>query len=237
MVQLNLLPDVKVSHIKTQRAKRMVVLGSLIVAAVSIFILIMMFSYRMTQKQHLSNLNKDIKEIRAKLEGNKDLTRMLTVQNQLNSLPALYDGRPAADRLPVFIEQTTPNNVSISKLSLDFSTNTIELTGMAASLSAINTYVDTLKYTSFSFEGGETDPSRAFNDIVLAKHGIDTNRGSSANSGFNASYTISMKFDPQIFDNTRGINLIVPSTVTTHAQDSGGVVLFDIPQELIEGDQ
>lgn len=225
MIQFNLLPDVKVQHIKTERTKRMVMLGSFALTGVSVLILVLMFSYSMAQKHHLSALNKDIKDIRTKLEGNKDLTRMLSVQNQLNSLPALYAGRPAADRLPAYIEQTTPNDVSISKLSIDFSTSSMQISGMATSLSAINKYVDTLKFTKFNVEDDPNNQKNAFKDVVLSQQSIGS-KNTNATDGLNASYSIVFNFEPQIFDNAKPINLNIPAMTTTHAQGSAGVQLF-----------
>ncbi len=216
MIQFNLLPDVKVQYIKTQRTKRMVMLTSVVIAGVSVLIVAMTFSYSLTQKRHLTKLDKHIKSIRTELESNKELTKILSVQNQLNSLPQLYAGRPAADRLPVYIEQTTPSNVGISKLTIDFSTSTIEVSGSATSLSSVNTYVDTLKYTKFkqnteNASDGKTESINAFKDVVMTKFG--TEKGQS-------SYTINLNFDPLIFDGTKSISLDVPSLITTYSQQS-----------------
>lgn len=216
MIQFNLLPDVKVQYIKTQRTKRMVMLTSVVIAGVSVLIVAMTFSYSLTQKRHLTKLDKHIKSIRTELESNKELTKILSVQNQLNSLPQLYAGRPAADRLPVYIEQTTPSNVSISKLTIDFSTSTIEVSGSATSLSSVNTYVDTLKYTKFkqnteNASDEKTESINAFKDVVMTKFG--TEKGQS-------SYTINLNFDPLIFDGTKSISLEVPSLITTYSQQS-----------------
>src|SRR5690554_4102999 len=111
MIQFNLLPDVKIEYIKSQRTKRLVMLITVIVTGASVGLLVLMFSYRTVQRQHLSNLNKDIAALRSELENNQDLTKILTVQNQLNSLPQLYEGRPAVDRLPEYLDQITPANV------------------------------------------------------------------------------------------------------------------------------
>lgn len=209
MIQFNLLPDVKVQYIKTQRTKRMVLFTSLIVAAISLLILFMTFSYNVAQKKHLSNLNKDIKSIRTELESNKELTKMLSVQNQLNSLPSLYAGRPAADRLPKYMEQTTPSNVYITKMNIDFSTSTMSISGTAASLSAVNTYIDTLKYTKFKTEPNGNESLNAYKDVVMSKFGNDKGK---------TTYTLTLGFDPKIYDNSVEVKLEVPNTVTTYAQ-------------------
>ncbi len=217
MIQFNLLPDVKVQHIKSQKMKRTVTLVSFISVGVSIGILIIMFSYSAVQKQHIKNLDADIAALTAELQTNEELNKILSVQNQLNSLPALYDGRPAADRLTTYLDQTTPVDVGLGRLSLDFSTSTIEMSGTATSLEQVNAYVDTLKFTTFVPEEG-AEPVAAFTNVVLTQFGRDDKE---------ASFTISLTFDPRIFDATLDVELIVPSTVTTRAQAT--------PSDLFDG--
>lgn len=210
MIQFNLLPDIKIEYIKTQRTKRMVILGSIGAAGLSIALLLVMFSFSTVQKQHITNLDKDIQALRTELEGNQELTKILSVQNQLKSLPALYDGRPAADRLPDYLDQTTPTDVGIGRLVVDFSTSTMEITGSAPSLESVNSYVDTLKFTSYKYDNeGQTTTSGAFSAVILTEFG---------RSDKEATFVVTLTFDPIIFDATKSIELIVPSTVTTRAE-------------------
>lgn len=219
MIQFNLLPDVKIDYIRTQRTKRMVMVGSLIAAAVSLILLAITFSYRATQSRHLSNLSGDIKSIRQELEGNKELTRILSVQNQLNKLPELYEGRPAAKRLSGYMEQTTPTTVRISKMQIDFTLNTMEISGNGQSLAAINEYVDTLKFTKFNTGEGTSADTYAFKNVVLSRFGTDKKGGT--------TFSIALTYDPQIFDQTINTSLVVPNTVTTYAQLGDSSKLFD----------
>lgn len=216
MIQFNLLPDVKVQHIKTQKMKRVVTLVSIAAIGVSVGVLVILFSYTAVQKQHISNLDKDIASLEAELKSNDELNKILSVQNQLYSLPALYDGRPAVDRLPGFLDQTTPADVGLGQMVIDFSTSTIQMSGTATSLEAVNAHVDTLKFTTFVPEEG-ADKVAAFTGVVLSEFG---------RSDTEASFTIQFSFDPQIFDATRDIELQVPNTVTTRAQTTPAA-LFD----------
>ena len=61
MVQFNLLPDVKLEYLKTQKTKRTVLLGVISVTALAVFIFILLFLIvNVFQKQHLANLDKNI---------------------------------------------------------------------------------------------------------------------------------------------------------------------------------
>lgn len=217
MIQFNLLPDVKVDYMRTQRTKRLVIVGSMIVAAISVLILVITFSFSATQKRHLANLSKDIDAIEKKLTSNTELTNILSVQNQLNTLPELYEGRPAANRLPSYIEQTTPADISIGKLSIDFSTNQMEISGLSSSLGSVNRYVDTLKYTKFKAGSESQELTSAFNNVVLSRFGKEKNE---------VSFSVNIAFDPLIFDETQQIALQVPNGITTRSQVGNNSNLF-----------
>ena len=92
MIQFNLLPDVKIKYIKTQRTKRMVILVSLLVSAASLALVTIMFvSVQVIQKKSLNDLSKDIVAETKQLQDVQDLDKILTIQNQLTALPALHD--------------------------------------------------------------------------------------------------------------------------------------------------
>lgn len=217
MIQFNLLPQVKIEHIRTQKIKRLVMVAAVACVGVSAGILILLFSYSAVQKRHISNLDRDIAAMQAELESNSELAGILSVQGQLNSLPALYDGRPAVERIPLFIDQTTPVDVGLGRFSIDFSESTIELSGTALSLSAVNAYVDALKLTKFTV-GEDSQSEPAFTGVVLSQFGRDDSE---------ASFTISMSFNPVIFDSTRDVSLAVSNSVTTRGQSN--------PSDLFDG--
>lgn len=217
MIQFNLLPDVKVEYIKTKRLKRILLLSAIAASGVSVFILFLTFSYAAVQKRHLSNLDKDVDRISTELKSNPELTKILSVQNQLNTLPSLYDGRPAVDRLPGYLDQTTPQGVGIGRLTLDLSLSTIEITGEADNLQLVNSYVDTLKYTIFKSDEEGAVEAAAFTNVVLTQFGRDSET---------ADFVINVTFDPLIFDVSKKISLTVPQLVTTRSQGTAAE-LFD----------
>lgn len=211
MIQFNLLPDVKVQYIKTQRMKRAVIVLALGVIAFSVGLLIILFSFATVQKQHLGNLDEDIKSLRAELENTPELTRILSIQNQLNTLPELYNGRPAVERLSGYLDQTVPTTLDLTDVKIDFVLFTMKISGKAPTLENVNSYADTLKYTTYkstNIPNGAT----AFKDVVLK----DFSRGEKE-----ATFDLELVFDPVIFDGTQEVSLTVPQLVTTRAQAPG----------------
>lgn len=221
MIQFNLLPDVKMEYIRAQRVRRLVVTGSFLVSAVSVLVLVLLLSVDGLQRKHLNDLQHDIKSETAVLQGKPNIDTILTVQNQLQSLTNLHNGKPAAARLFDYLNQLTPASVAITTMNIDYTQYTVSITGTADSLSSVNQYVDTLKLTNYSTSGSKaTNP--AFSDVVLSAFGLNTGTTDSTQA---ATYTITFSYDKNIFDITQNITLNVP-TVTTRAQIQNPSDLF-----------
>lgn len=222
MIQFNLLPDIKVEFNKTRKLKRLMILVSFIALGLSIFLVIVTFSLTAVQKNHLSNLDKDIESLEDEITSTEDLGKILTVQNQLNSLPVLFDARPAVDRIPAYIDQVTPVGVELSDFTFDFALSTIEFEGQSENFGLVNKFVDSLKFTTYSIEGTEGE-TIAFKDVFYSDFGRDDKT---------ASYTVKMTFDPIIFDQTKKITLKVPAGVTTRSQITSTLPsLFNKPED------
>lgn len=219
MIQLNLLPDVKLEFIKTERLKKLVVSVSLIASAVALFIfLLLVLTVDVWQKKTISDLTGDIKSSSKKLEGTSNLNKILTIQSQLNSLDNLHASKPVASRLTDFLGQVTPSNATISDLKVDFNQNTLSLTGNAPSLDVVNAFVDGLKFTTYTTTA-DSSPQKAFSDVVLAQFTRDAT---------SASYTVTLTFNHDIFDVANSVTLSVPNQITTRS-------VIEQPNSLFQG--
>lgn len=229
MIQFNLLPDVKLEYIKARRTKHIVLLSSVLLTAVTVGIMVVMFmGVHVVQKRHLSNLDRDIQQMGNKLKEEKDIDKILTVQQQLDSLNELHDAKPAADRIGAYLSQITPGRVAVSSLSIDFAENTMKFDGKAGAIKNINEFIDTMKFTTYeikeSVEGGSTETvsKPAFSNVVLASFG----RTSSSDDAMPATYSITLSFDPVIFDIKQKPKLVVPKQITTRSVTERAAPLF-----------
>lgn len=225
MIQFNLLPDIKLEYMRARRTKRtvMFVSSAVSIAALSIFV-VLVVGVKVVQRQHIDNLTDDIKVSSTNLRNTENLNEILTIQNQLNSLAGLHEQKVATTRLLDYVRQFTPQNVSISSFDIDYVESTVTVTGAAPTLVDVNRYADTLKFTKFLAEG---NTELAFSEVVLSSFG---------KSDKGASYTITFKYDPGLFDNTKLVLLQVPAdTITTRSQDKPEL-LFE-PSQEIEEDQ
>ena len=178
MTQLNLLPDVKLQYIHARRRKRLVIGLSTIISAFFLLILILLLVYvRFSQPQHMSALTKDIQVATNELKGKQDLDKILTIQNQLNSLPALHDKKVITSRLFDYLSQITPAQATISDVTADFEQNTLAIKGNADALSTVNKFADTLKFTDFKTGGDDSKEGKAFNNVVLKSFSVSSDGG------------------------------------------------------------
>lgn len=223
MIQFNLLPDLKREYIKAKRQKHITIVVSMLTAATSLFIFTMLFlTVHVFQQTHIKNLDKDIAANKKTLESTPDLNKVLTIQNQLSSLPGLHDKKPVTSRLFTYISQITPANVSIGNISLDFDNETMSLSGGADTLSTINKFVDTIKFTTYKV-GGEDSSDKPFSKVVLSSF----SRGEK-----DSTYNISLTFNPAIFESSNEVTLVVPKIISTRSETEKPDELFKALPEV-----
>lgn len=218
MIQINLLPDVKLQYLRAQRNKHLVISVSFIVSAafIAVVVLLAMHVY-VNQAWHASRLQKDIDKYVDEFKAIDDIDTVLTVREQLLELPNLHSEKPAVTRLPDFLTTIVPNTVDIAEFSLDFTSITIRLSGKGEDVIAVNTFADVLKNTYFSAGDGGT-PVKAFSDVEFSI-GATTDEG--------VTFETSMHFDDNIFDiNSDSVKLTVPNIISTQSALRSGA-LFD----------
>ncbi len=220
MIQLNLIPDVKLEYIKADKSRKLVMTIAFISTAASFALLIILFSANTYQKKHVNDLSKSINISSQELQSKPGINTVLTVQNQLKSLTSLHDQKPAASKLFGFINSVTPSNVSINNLSIDFNLFTVSILGSSDSLSSVNKYVDSLKQATYT-STDNPNPSPAFNNVVL--NSFSVSGGTNAASA--SSYGVTFAYDRNIFDITQDIKLTVAS-ITTRDQQTSAADLF-----------
>jgi Tfp pilus assembly protein PilN len=208
-VEFNLLPDVKMDVVKANRTRNTVISVSFLAAAVSLVVfLLLAFTVYGVQKKQLSNANKNITTANNRLKSIEGVERMLTVQNQLHTLADLHKNKHASARMFTYLPQVTPTNVSIGSLTVDFTTNTMQISGTAGSQHAVNTFIDTLKFTKYSLST-DTASSFAFPTVIETNFAL---------SGNKVSYLLDVHFDPILFSNAQAApSLQVPTLTTTRS--------------------
>lgn len=245
MIQFNLLPDVKLEFIKAKYRKRLVVGISIIASGVFLTIFLLLFLLvRVQQKEEIKDINRDITKYSDELKQIKDLDKILTIQNQLSSLPGLHNDKAISSRLFDYLAQLTPTQATISNVEVDFAAKTMTIKGNADELSTVNKFADTLKFTDYiaapEKENEKPKTGKAFGAVVLTSFSVAvpntvTNQGPAEG----ASYELSLSFDPIIFANIKTeaaranplnvqppVALVVPKIVSTRSEVAKPTTLF-----------
>jgi len=191
-IQFNLLPDIKLQADKARHIKDLFYSVAIVVSVISLAIfLVMLVSVDVVQKKQFNDAGKNLDQTNSQLKKIANLSQVVTVQNQLQTLVGLHQDKHILSRMFTYLPQLTPSSVNIGKLDIDTSTNTIEITGSADSQKTVNTFIDTLKQTTFKVGSADSDHA-AFNSVVESGFSINPN---------NVSYTLNMQFDSKLFAN------------------------------------
>lgn len=221
MITLNLLPDIKKEYLKANRRKSMFMMVAFLVSATSVAAVALVAIYVLgVQKLQIANSQNSIDFSIKTLNETEDLDKIVTVQNQLNALPSLYEQKVVASKLFDYLKIVTPNEVRLSRVSVEYDDFLVEVRGTGEDFKAVNTFVDSLKNASFTFAQND-QKTLAFSSVVL----------DSISSDSEASFRVSFSYDPQIFDiNVAGLKLTVPNITSTRSQTEKPKSLFDAPE-------
>jgi len=203
-------------YVQAQRSRNMVVSLAFLVSAVSLGALVVLFlSVNVVQKKMLSDADGDIEKYSKELNEIPNIDKILTIQSQLDSLPDLHQNKHITSRIFTYLPQVTPANASISRLGIDMSSNIMTIDGEADSQVTVNTFIDTLKFTTYKI-GNEDSGAKAFPTVTESSFAINDGR---------VNYGLTITFDPKLFANNlldsegrpQTPTLVVPQLTTTHA--------------------
>lgn len=233
-VQFNLLPDVKMQLVAAQRKRNLVIGLAFIASAVAFVIfLVMLITVNVVQKKQLSNADKSLADYSKQLASTPNVAQVLTVQNQLKTLVSLHQQKHVASRLFTYLPQVTPTDVHINQFSIDFSQNTMQISGTADSQQATNTFIDTLKFTTYKVNDQDQAIS-AFPSVV------ETSFGTGTTDTPGVTFSLTVQFDPVLFSNNLGGKtpvLIVPKKTTTRSVLDNPANLFTSTDSTNTGGQ
>lgn len=130
MIQVNLIPDVKLELVKSQRHRTFVMFGSLIVIAASVGVLVVLSTYVFgVQKVLISNATNTIKQEDEKFRDIEDIEKTVTVSNQLRHIQASHENKAMTSRIFALLAEAsaegTENSVTIESFDIDTTQNSI----------------------------------------------------------------------------------------------------------------
>jgi len=202
MIEINLIPDVKLELIRSQRARAKVVTFSILTGIISIAVVMLLAFYVYGVQNIRSALyDKTIDEEFSELSSVEDLDKSLTIQNQLSKISELHDNKNLYSRffnVLVAIMPPAPNDVKISSLEVDSDSKTISIDGQASNgYAALEVFKKTIAGAEIKYEDSEGDQQETIlaSDISTK----DVSYGEDSDGRKVLRFTISFVYDESLF--------------------------------------
>lgn len=202
MIEINLIPDVKLELLKARKQRRMIISGSILLSLIAGGAVVLLSVYAFgVQTVAEAITDNSIKDESNKLSKVQDLAKTLTIQSQLDQLSTSESNKNITSRLFDVISATVPegkNAVAIKKLTFDSVGGTISIEAEAANgYEALEVFKKTVAQTTFqySLDGTAQDP------VKIASNITDGNRsyGEDANGKQVLRFTVSFSYAEQLF--------------------------------------
>ena len=203
MIEINLVPDVKQELIKAQRVRSTVITVSILIAIASAAIITLLAIYVFAVQAVRGGIDDTtIKSETAKLTSAQDLSKTLTIQNQLTKISALNSNKKIDSRIFDVLGAVippAPNNIQVSNLTLDSDVGTIVIEGQAPSGS-----YDTVETFKKTVEGAKVE----FTDLDSKKQQVDmasnisitnTSLGEDSSGAKVLRFTMTFEYAPELF--------------------------------------
>lgn len=229
MIEVNLVPDVKLELLKAQKQQRLVVSGSILVAIASVAIVVMMSAYAFgVQTVAESFADGGIDSESKKLASVEGLSKSLTLQAQLDVLSDVEADKQITSRIFDILTVVVPsgaNKVDISRLDVDTKEGTIEIEAQAANgYEAMEVFTKTLAQTTLNYsqeDGGEPTPIATEISLGDQSYGEDSNRNKVLR------FSLSFTYAEDLFDSTlSNIRIVGPNQQRATDSTQG------VPKEL-----
>ncbi len=202
MIEINLVPDVKQELIKAQRMRTSVITGAVLIGIASIVAVVILAMYVFGVQALRSSLadsaiNTGIK----KLKAVDDLSKTLTIQNQLTKITALNGTKNIDSRIFDVLSAVippAPDDIKISNLRIDSEDGTISLEAQAQnSYPAVEVFKKTLESAKLRYK----DEKNKLQEVDLASNISisDTSYGSDSSGSKVLRFSMSFVYAPELF--------------------------------------
>lgn len=199
MIEINLIPDVKLELLKAQRTRAMVISGSILTSIIAGGIIVVLVLYLGVQGIRGSLVDQAIKDGYAKLSSVEDLSKMLTIQNQINRIDELNETKKIDSRVfdvLLAVVPPAPNAVQVSQVSLNTEETTISIEGQTRAYDSMEVFKKTIESSTIVFtENDEEQQVKLAGDISTSNISYGEDPNGQKVLRFNLSFT----YPPELF--------------------------------------
>lgn len=201
MIEINLIPAVKQELIKVQRIRATVISFSILIglAAVAVVTLLALYVFAVQTVRGVV-ADEAIKKGGQQLAGVEDLSKTLTIQNQLTKISGEHSDKKIDSRIfdvLLAIIPPVPNDIQISDLAVDSTAGTITMQGQAAnSYAAAEIFRKTIEGAKVKYTSDTGDQAVALASNVSTG---DTSYGEDASGAKVLRFTLSFTYAKELF--------------------------------------
>lgn len=161
MIEINLVPDVKQQLNKAERMRTTVIAASIVVGLVAVGLIAVLAVYVFAvQTVRGAIVDDTIKQEGAKLAQVEDLSKVLTIQNQLSKITELNDQKKINSRVFDVLSAVippAPNNVQISGLLVNAESQQITLDGQTRAFDVLEIFKKTIGGAVITYREDDQD--------------------------------------------------------------------------------
>lgn len=220
MIEINLVPDVKQELIRAQRTRAVVVSFSIVIglAALGVVVLLALYVFGFQTVRH-SLADNAIDEHSKELSSIEDLSKVLTIQNQLEKLETQAGEKKLESRIFDVLSAVlppAPNQVLIETMSIDAETSNLSISGQTPTYDTLEVFKKTIDGAEVTYtEQGAEQSAKLAEDISISD--VSYGEGSDGNKvlRFNISFTY-----PEPLFLASVSNTVIKLTNTGNATDS-----------------
>lgn len=210
MIQINLLPDVKLEFIRMRRMRRLVIMIGIVVVSVSIIITsLVTFNFYSVKQATIKTQGKQIEDAIGAIRTEENLQKILTAKQSIATLNEIHKEKWVAGNTIFYINDILLDEVGLDGYSFDFNANTFSLSLRlvdGADSDEVPYQQERVFESAFYVEGNKEVESigeakqrenRVFSKIICNGCGIGQDT---------QDFTISGDFIPKIFANDEDRN-------------------------------
>lgn len=155
MIEINLIPDVKQELLKAQSTRSLVVSISIVGGIIALGVVVALSIYVFGVQTVRSAISDDsIKRGGEQLAKVEDLSKMLTIQNQLKTISELNDRKNMDSRVfdvLAAVIPPEPNSVQLSQVTISAETATLTLEGQTRTFDSMEVFKKTVDNAIVSY--------------------------------------------------------------------------------------
>lgn len=201
MIEINLIPDVKKELLRAQATRTAVISGAIITSIIAggLVVALLLYVYGV-QTVRSGIAEKDIKDQYATLSEVEDLSKILTIQNQLATMSELNANKKIDSRLfnvLAAVVPPEPNSVQISQINIDAEDSLITLDGQTRAFDSMEVFKKTLDSAIVVFTNKDGEKQEV--KLATALNSSEVSYGENSNGEKVLLFSISFEYPEELF--------------------------------------